>query len=219
MSTNRVSKLLVLASFVFSSALALAAYDQTWYQANFWSGEYPNGFSVVTDGVTVPARTAMDRDLPVSIQCGLPKFAVYHQWNGARQADYRTASKIVPMVANEEFEIGFTETATVHAGDTVEYLIYGAEGMFFVRYNGVEYEADQEMLTKVTYDEKALEVPQEEWLNVTCLGGENAWIFAGDLSTVDVDGNTQWLPGLDTWFLGFRDYGVVTDLTEADLGK
>ena len=207
----------LLSLLVLGSTFAFAAYDQTWYQANFWSGEYPNGFSIVKDGVSVPARASTDLDLPLDIQCSLPKKAVYHQWNAARQADFRTYSKIIPMTANVDLEIGYTETAQVRAGDLIEYLIYGADGMFFVRYNGVEYEADQELLTKVTYDEKAMETPQDEWIGVTCLDGSTAWIFMRDLYTVDRDGNTAWMSGVDSWFLGFRDYGSVTDLTDAEL--
>lgn len=207
----------LLGLLALSSAFTFAAYDQTWYSANFWSGEYPNGFSIVQDGVSLPARASTDLDLPADIQCALPKKAVYHQWNAARQADFRTYSKIIPMTANEDLEIGYTETAQVRAGELIEYLIYGAEGMFFVRFNGVEYEADQELLTKVTYDEKAMEIPQDEWIGVTCLDGSVGWIFMRDLYSVDRDGNTLWMTGVDTWFLGFRDYGSVTDLTDADL--
>jgi hypothetical protein len=216
---SRTRTVLALVVLCVSSFAAFAAYDQTWYQANFWSGEYPNGFSIVKDGVSIAARGTTDLDAPADIQCALPKKAVFHPWNGARQAEYRTYSKIVPMVANEDLQIGFTEVAQVRAGETIEYLVYGAEGMFFVRYNGVEYEADQELLTKVTYDEKAMETPQDEWMNVTCLDGSSAWIFMRDLYTFDRDGNTVWLAGLDTWFLGFRDYGNVTDLTDEELPK
>jgi len=218
MKMSRV--LLSIAAFSFS-AIAYAAYDNTWYQTEFWSGEYPNGISIVAEGVALPARAAMDLDQPVTIECELPYKAVFHPWNQARAARYYTAAKIVPLTAKEDLTLGFEgeEQVEVAAGDLIEYLVYGAEGSFLVRYKGKEYTADQSLLEKVSYDEQKMEAPQDEWLNVTCVGGENAWIFLRDVVTVDRDGNSVYPQGVDSWFRGFREYGVVTDLTDADLGQ
>lgn len=211
-------KLMSLALILFSIP-ASAAYDGTWYQADFWSGEYPNGIAIVAEGVAIPARSSMDKDRPVTIECELPYKAVYHPWNQARPAKYRTAAKIIPMTANEAVTLGEAgDQAQVAAGELVEYLIYGSEGSFLVRYNGKEYVADQSLLEKMTYDEERMETPQEEWLNVTCVGGEDAWIFMNELVQSDRDGNPAWPEGTDSWYRGLREYGVVTDLTDADLG-
>ena len=114
----------------------------------------------------------MDLKLPVTIECELPFKAVFHPWNQGRTANYFTAAKIIPMTANEPVTLGYEgeDQAEVAAGDTVEYLIYGAEGMFTVRYKGKLYTADQSLLEKMTYDEEMMEIPQDEWLNVTCVG-------------------------------------------------
>ncbi len=213
-----LKSLVAIASLLFSVS-AWAAYDNTWYQTEFWSGEYPNGISVREKGVVLPARAGMDPDLPVSIQCAVPFRANYHPWNSARPAKYITAAQIIPMVANEDVKIGDKSEGqvTVAKGELVEYLIYGSEGWFKVRYKGKEYMADQSLLEKMTYDLEKMEKPQDEWLNITCTGGENAWIFMRDLVTTDQDGNPAYPKGTDSWFLGFRDYGSVTDLTDEDL--
>lgn len=213
-----VSTVSILFSVTFSAG-AWAAYDNTWYQTEFWSGEYPNGISVIEEGVTLPARATKDTDLPVTIQCAVPFRANYHPWNSARKAKFFTAAKIIPMTANVEVKLGSEgeEQATVAPGELVEYLIYGAEGTFLVRYKGKEYWSDQDLLEKMTYDVQKMEVPQDEWLNITCTGGENAWIFMRDLTTSDQDGNPTYPKGTDSWFRGFRDYGSVTDLTDEDL--
>ena len=52
----KVSKVLVPIALVLFSAAALAAYDDSWYQTEGWSGEYPNGISIVAEGVAIPAR-------------------------------------------------------------------------------------------------------------------------------------------------------------------
>ena len=205
-------------AFLFTMTAFAAAYDSSWYTAPYWSGEYPNGISVIEEGVVIPARAAMDEALPANISCAVPFRAVYHQWNQARPASFMTASKIIPMTATEDLKIGDTGEVTVAAGETFEYLIYGAEGYFTVRYKGQEYVGNQDIFEKVSYDKDLMENnPQQEWLNITCVGGENAWIHMNTLLTMNQDGEYTYPKGLDSWFRGFRDYGVVTDLTDQDL--
>ncbi len=40
-----------------------------------------------------------------------------------------------------------------------------------------------------------------------------------ELITTDKEGNTAWPVGTESWWRGFRDYGVVTDLTDDDLNS
>jgi hypothetical protein len=210
----------ILVASLFSVG-AWAAYDNSWYQTQGWSGEYPNGISIIKEGVSLPARAAMDLDQPVTIKCELPYKAVFHPWNQARPAAYWTAATIVPMTAKEDVILneGETDQVTVQKGELVEYLVYGSEGWFTVRYNGKEYGADQSLLEKMSYDQSKMEIPQDEWLNVTCVGGENAWIYMNEVYSLDRDGNQSYPEGIDSWYRGFRDYGTVTDLTDEDLGE
>jgi hypothetical protein len=211
---------LAIALAMLAASSALAAYDNTWHQSEYWSGEYPNGFAVIKKGVVVTGRTGMDLDLARSVSCELPFKANYHPWNSKRKAEYRTASKIVAMVAKEDVTIGYeADQITVKAGETIEYLVYGAEGMFTVRYNGKDYEADQSLFEKVSYDQALLDLPQDEWLKIACKNGKIAWLFLRDLHQTDSEGNETYVPGIGNWMKGFREYGKATDLTDRDLKK
>jgi hypothetical protein len=196
---------------------ASAAYDSTWFKADGWSGEYPNGISVVAKKTSVPARAEMDLEAPANIQCGLPYLAVFHPWNAKRKASYVTMSKIVILTVKQDFV--FEDEGTkinLKKGDTIEYLVYGAEGWFTVRINGKIYGADQSLFDQVEpVDQSAFR--QDEWLNVRCRNGKKGWILLDDLTKTDENGNTTYLPGLDSWYLGFKEYGVVKDLTEKDI--
>jgi hypothetical protein len=195
---------------------ASAAYDDSWYQADFWSGEYPNGVAVMEEGVSLMGRATMDPQAATDVACELPKFAVYHPWN-ERRAEYRTAAKIVPMTATANFRLTEDDReAKVHKGDVVEYLVYGAEGTALVRFQGQEWVIGQEEMEKLSYDEKLM-IPQEEWFKVPCTNGGEAWLFLNELATSNDDGEFVYAPGLGSWWKGFREYGKVTDLTPEDL--
>jgi hypothetical protein len=126
-------------------------------------------------------------------------------------------SKIVILTVKNDFTFQDEDTKIdLKKGDTIEYLVYGAEGWFTVRINGKEYGADQSLFDQVEpVDEGAYR--QDEWLNITCKNGKKAWILLDDLTKTDGDGNSTYLPGLDSWYLGFKEYGEVRDLTEKDI--
>lgn len=48
-------KLLIIFS-TFLGVQAFATYDNSWYQADYWSGEWPNGFSIVQPGLVLKGR-------------------------------------------------------------------------------------------------------------------------------------------------------------------
>ena len=84
----------LLATLVFGAALSctgtasaqsVTAYGDDWYRMNFWSGEYPNGFTVVSD-TTLQLRPALDPKADKTIACPLSAKATYQPWNGARVA-------------------------------------------------------------------------------------------------------------------------------------
>lgn len=209
---------LLMTALLLASIQAFAGYDAAWYQDDFWSGEYPNGFSVVKRGVSVPARMQMDPAAAKSITCRLPYRAVYHPWNEARKAQFRTASRIVPLVASADVYLGdgLEERVLVKKGETIEYLMYQAEGTFSVRFQGKVYGADQGLFSSVEpYDQTQMQ--EDQWVRVRCLNGKNAWIFLRDLMVQNGEGETVYARGLDSWSLGFREYGKVTDLTRKDL--
>lgn len=187
--------------FVFISLLlvtqAHAQYDNSWYKADYWPGEYPAGFSVIKKGVKIPARSEMTKDVAVSLQCPVEFKSVYHEWNQKKRAEYTTFSKIVPLTVKEDFEFlaSYEDEEEVRIplkkGDVIEYLVYGAEGWFTVRINGKEYGADQDLFTKVEdVDQNSFQ--DDEWLTLNC-GGQKAYVLFSDLYTVDADGNEKFL--------------------------
>lgn len=204
------------------SVSASAAYDATWYQTDFWSGEYPAGFSVVKKGITVPARTQMDKDLKTSLVCPVDYKGVYHPWNPKQRATFTTFSKIVPLIVKEDADIlvyGIDSEVKIpmKKGDVIEFLVYGGEGWFTVRINGENYDADQGLFEQVEPVDQSVFL-YDQWLEIDCVG-KKAYVLFEDLYTVDGDGNEKFINGLDSWFLGFRDYGSVTDLSNKDLRK
>lgn len=203
-------KLLLLA-LTLTTGIAHAAYDNTWYKTEFWSGEYPHGFAVSAKGVHVRARTGMNEALPASVDCELPLKANFHPWNEAgnrqRKARFFTASKIVKMTVKQDFKFtaGEDKSFQLKQGATIEYLIYGSEGSFSVRINGKTYEADQSLFDHV------LPIPdsafvQKEWVSLRCANGKSAWIFLDDVQNV---------PGIRGPKI--NAYGQASDLTDADL--
>lgn len=207
---------------LFIAFSASAAYDNSWYQTDYWSGEYPAGFSVVKKGISVPARTQMDKNLSPSLSCPVDYKGVYHIWNPKQRAQFITFSKIVPLTVKADADIlvyGIDSEVKIpmKKGDVIEYLTYGGEGWFSVRIKGETYDADQGLFEQVeAVDQSAF--LYDQWLEINC-AGKKAYVLFEDLYTVDEDGNEKFMNGLDSWFLGFRDYGSVTDLTSKDLKK
>lgn len=222
-----MKKTFLICALTLISTAAFAAYDSSWYQAEYWTGEWPNGFSVVKKEVTVQGRKAMDQDLDQNVTCVLPLKAVFNPWNQTgndlRKSRYFTASKIVVLTAKKSFS--FKEDGrsmkpiAIRKGQMIEYLIYGSEGFFTIRINGKEYVAGQDFLEKMLPVSEDAFV-QEEWLNVNCENGANAWIFTKDLKTKDAEGNELWIDGLRNASIGdagVTGYGEARDLNDDEL--
>jgi len=199
-------------------ALPALAYDGSWYKADFWSGEYPNGFSVVGKNVKLMGRAEPSLEAPATITCGLPQRAVFHAWNAKRLADYVTYSRIVTLTMKNDYVLdhGEDKPVSLKKGDTLEYLIYGAEGTFLVRIQGVEYTADQSLLENAEETADGA-FQQDEWIQVPCRKGGKAWLFFGELVKTNSEGEVVYATGLSDWWKGFVEYGVVRDLKKRDL--
>jgi hypothetical protein len=206
------------------AAPASASYDSSWFQTPYWSGEYPDGISVVKKGTVVLGRKAMDKDVAPSIRCALPYRAVLQPWNRHRnrlsQVTYFTAAKIVPLVAKEDFTFTPDEGAPValKKGDTVDFLVYDSEGAFEVRIQGKEYTAEQDFFDHMEPVDNSTFV-QDEWIRLRCQNGPAAWLLMGDLRKVDASGNIVYLPGLNEVGPGLTGYGEARDLTEREARK
>lgn len=205
---------------------AAAGYDDSWYITDFWSGEYPGGFAVAAPNVAVPARPEMDKDLPASLSCPLPYKAMFSPWNEERtrlsEARFVTASKIVPLTALAAFEFQPDDGSApvpIQQGETIEHLIYGAEGAFLARIRGREYTAYPDLFDRVDPVPDDAFV-QDEWLQLRCEDGALAWILISDLQQAGEDEFPRLLTGLWPFTAGgpgFIDYGEVRDLTDAEI--
>lgn len=215
----------ILMTFAFLPALlpsAFAGYDKKiWHIVPYWSGEYPNGFSVIKPGTKVPARTKMDPALPKNISCELPYLAVFHQWNlertKANKAEYVSTSKIIPMIAKKTFKYEFSDQKpmTIKKGELLEFLIFKGEGFIDFRYKGKIYEGEGSIFENFpALKDDAFVV--DEWLQVKCVGGQTAWISYFETWELGESGRHMYMDGLGDMGPAMEDYGKVRDLTEAE---
>ncbi len=213
-------KKIILSLLVCQSAWA--GYDSSWHQAEYWSGEYPSAYSVIKRDVKVQARKGMDKDLAKDVTCELPYLAVFSPWNNPRneknKARYYTASKIVKLIAKQDFDFPTDDDKVlkIKKGQVIEYLIYGGEGYFTVRINGKEMGADQSLFEQVE-PTKESDFVQEEWIHLECANKVTAWIHTADLEVVNTQtGETKRIDGISDAGNGIEGYGTVRDLTEKE---
>jgi hypothetical protein len=203
---------LVLVILFASSAGALAGYDDTWFKSNFWSGEYPPRFSVTKKRTTLMARSGMDKDLPRDVACEMPYLALIHPWNKERtrksNLQFFSVTKIIKMIAKEDFDFG--DDITVKKGEVVEYIANRAEGFFYVR---KPYDADQSLFEFVETPTQDQFV-EDDWVLLTCQGGNRAYIFAYDLGVRRWPDAPAFVPGISDTGPGQNGYGKARDLTE-----
>jgi len=198
-----------------------SGYDKSWYIAEFWSGEHPQGFSVTRPDTVVQARRSMDRAAPHDLACKLPYLAVIHPWNQRRAAaskvTFLSATKIVRLVAKAPFVFtGVDGRAKVRLkkGDVIEYILNDAEGSFEVRIGGKQYTAGQDLFDHVE-DVPDDQFVEDDWAALTCVGGERAFIFLGELGLDSDDPKTQ-VAGISGVGPGQTGYGHARDLTAAE---
>lgn len=202
---------IVIIALLLPVSAASAGYDKSWFVADYWSGEYPPGFAVTGDGVVLKARKVSDSKLKANIACPVPKNAVFHPWNEARPATYRTYAKIVTLKVLKNFAYDFISengefaNTPVKTGDSLEYLVYGGEGYFQVRLNGKEMTAGQDLFEHVAPVEQS-DFVSHEWVKIKCENGKEAWLLLSDLRK----GDDGWLAGLDG--PNITEYGKAADL-------
>lgn len=165
-------------------------YDAKWYRAEFWSGEYPDGFTVVTD-THLKLRPTLDPKAEKSIDCEVAAKATYHQWNNVRvqsdglafvgftRIDERKVTKDIDVTLYAEADS--TEVPThFKAGDTFRYLTYYGEGAFLMEKDGVKYQGDQDLAEASTSSFGDTTPASDEWLRLNCRNNVWGWLFMGD---------------------------------------
>jgi len=203
-------------------------YGDGWFISEFWSREYPPGFSVTRPDAVVAARATMDKAAPRDIACRLPYLAVIHPWNKSRIAKskvkFYSATKILRLVVKEPFDFDFMSrdfisgTVGLKAGDTIDYIRNDSEGSFEVRIFGKQYTVDQNLfdhVEKVARDQFV----EDDWAVLTCVGGNRAYILLSDLG-LDPDTGApvegERVAGISEVGPGQTDYGRARDLTGAE---
>ena len=148
---------LLAAAIVLAGGPAIAApYDDSWYRAPFWSGEYPDGFSVVK-ATTLQLRPTLDKDADKTIACDLPQGATYQPWNQSRVEEqgltFVSFTKIgdykmlKPLETTLYRRMDATELQVkLSKGETWRYLVYLGEGAFLMEYKGEEFDGNPDML-------------------------------------------------------------------------
>lgn len=174
-------------------AQSVESYDEGWYRAPFWSGEYPGGFSVAKT-TTVQLRPTLDPKAEKSIACELPQGATYQLWNYERVLEqglnFTSFTRIADYKMTKPFEATLYRhddaseaTVSLKEGETWQYLVYLAEGAFLMRYDGVEYDGNQDLFE---YSEQVGDTNgYEEWLRINCPNNQWGWLFMGDISLDD----------------------------------
>jgi len=194
---------------------AFEGYDSSWYISYGWPGEYPPGFSITADNVTIMGRDAMALDAPVDQACPLDRNAVYQQWNQARvdsdELEFRTASKISEITfptggsisaipeADESF-VPQEVTLDIPENGSIGYLRYVAEGYFLMDYNGEEYQALEEAMPEDAVFEQT-GVEDDLWVRTNCTNGSRVWLTLSD--ALQTDGTSEW---------EIQGYGEASDL-------
>lgn len=185
---------LLAAAIMLAGGPALAApYDDSWYRAPFWSGEYPDGFSVVK-ATTLHLRPTLDKDADKTIACDFPQGATYHPWNQSRVEEqgltFVSFTKIgdYKMLKPLETTLYRRSDASevpveLSKGETWRYLVYLGEGAFLMEYKGEEFDGNPDMLD--ASEQQGDASGYEEWLRINCPNNQWGWLFMGDITLDD----------------------------------
>jgi len=208
--------LLALGHFILLAPSAAIAYEATWHRTDYWSGEYPPGFTLKAD-VTIQIRNRPNPASLKDIDCTLQKGATYHPWNDERVAssklkfmsfvrtvDYVIEAPITTTFINEQSKAD--EAVSFQAGDQWTYLAYYGEGTFRMTFQGTVYTAEPDLIaSSKRVDGKSNDEPSEEdeWMNLTCANGAVGWLLLWDVANK---------PGFDG--PNIVNYGEASDKSE-----
>lgn len=202
-----------------SAEIVPGVYDESvWYLSPGWPGEYPPGFSVLHNGVSLIGRTHMN-EVSATHVCPLPQNASYQLWNSERveidKLEFVTASQRINITITDEVTVDaptdddWNNSLELKSGDTVTYLRYVAEGWAVMEHNSVEYQIEENALNGVSDIDTAFANAEDDrlWVRVTC-ADENqtrAWLNFDEV--IQTEGIVV---------TPITGYGESRDLTEED---
>tara|TARA_R110000822_G_scaffold9801_1_gene37604 strand:+ start:546 stop:1379 length:834 start_codon:yes stop_codon:yes gene_type:complete len=171
----------------------LSGYGEGWYISPGWPGEYPAGFVVLDEGVSVMGRSSPNPAAPQEIDCTLPQLANYQLWNNPRvsadELEFFVATKTFPVTLNQDAQIEYISDAgsmqmlNLKQGEQLNYLRYLGEGFAILSYAGIEYDINEAELMDVT-DIQATKGQEDEWVRVTCADAAKAWLLYDEVVAV-----------------------------------
>lgn len=168
---------------------SISEYSADWSLNEYWTGEYPSGFLVYKDGVTVSGRSKPVQALAMDVQCPLEASANYQVWNRPRVE----ADEVVFFSANKTFPVTMTQDAAVEyatddgvttldlkAGDQLTYLSYMSEGFAMFSFGGKEMDINESELREIS-DIGDHDVIEDQWARVNCTNGSRAWLLYSEV--------------------------------------
>ncbi len=167
-------------------------YGDGWYRSDGWGGEYPTGFTVLA-ATTLELRGSPDPRVAASIPCAFAPKTTYHPWNQPRVAsdglEFITFTRKEDFVLTAPFSVevydnaGAAKTLDLKPGDRWTFLAYIGEGYFVMGYDGVEYQAGQDLIeqSRSAGPEYPPEESTDEWLGLACQGGTVGWLLMGEI--------------------------------------
>lgn len=163
-----------------------------WYRSWLWPGEYPPGFTLSRD-IETSIRAEPRLETARDIACTLRRGATYHPWNKARVAGDRLrflalnriqpwrVTKPVTVDLVEETGDGRRSERRFDVGETWDYLMPHAEGLFLMRSGDRTYQTGQALVQASTALAPARGDDLVLWLEVTCAEGRG-WLLLGDVA-------------------------------------
>ncbi|MDA9009226.1 hypothetical protein N9K16_04620 [Alphaproteobacteria bacterium] len=170
------------------------------YKTDFWSGEWPPGFTVQED-TYVSGRPSPDSTTSRTIRCSLEKSATYHPWNQKRsKADnlqfftiQTTQAFVVKSAVNayvSDPDTNEESTIQFKKGDEWTFLTYYGEGFYRMSFKGQDYVAEQDLSESSveTTASQSNEPVYEQWLGLPCDNNIFGWLLLEDLTGNDAIG-------------------------------
>lgn len=171
-------------------AIAQSTYGDDFFRAEGWSGEYPDGFTVLKN-TTVMLRPALSPTAEKTIDCPLPAKATYHPWNTGRAladnlqfVSFTEIDDMEVVTAIDSLVYGDIDnsevTLSLKPGDHWRYLTYYAEGTYLMEHDGTRYVANQDLM-EAWKSVKPNAGRYEEWLRIDCSNNKWGWLFMPDV--------------------------------------
>ena len=171
----------------------LSGYGEGWYISPGWPGEYPAGFVVLDEGVTLQGRARPNPAAPRDTACTLPRLANYQLWNyprvSADKLEFFVATKTFPVTLTQDAAVEYVSDAgsmqvlELKQGDQLNYLRYLGEGFAILSFDGTEYDINEAELMDIT-DIRDSKGEEDEWVRVTCMDGSQPWLLYDEVVAV-----------------------------------